>query len=406
MENGQRFSALYVRDFRLFWFGQIFSLSGTWMHSVAQSWLVYSLTKSPLHLGIVASLSSLPILLFTLFGGMIADRYPKRNILIITQIMSVIPALTVAVLADKDIITVWHVGVVAIFLGTVNAFDVPARQAFLAEVVGKADITNAIALNSAAFNGARIVGPVTAGFIISSIGIPACFYLNAISFVPVIFALSKIKARGTIKAYENNIWTGIADGWRFIIMGKPVLYIMAMISVFSLFGIPYITLLPVLAGEILHVGAKGLSFLVASAGAGSFIAAMMIAFKGEVRRKDIYMPLSAIVFSLAILGISFSKNFNLSMLFIFFAGWGIVSFLATSNSFIQHAVPDSLRGRVMSLYTLVFLGFAPVGNSIIGLAAHSLGTIASLKIFALLCIVGSIIFAKKFRSSRVQEVRS
>ena len=402
MENGQRFPAqkfpaLYVRDFRLFWLGQIISLSGTWMHSVAQSWLVYSLTKSPLYLGIVASLSSLPILLFTLFGGMVADRYPKRNILMITQIMSIIPALTVAILADKSIITVWHVGIIATFLGTVNAFDVPARQAFLAEVVVKADITNAIALNSAAFNGARIIGPVIAGFIISSIGIPACFYINAVSFIPVIFALSKIKAKGAIKAYQSNIWKDIADGWRFIVKEKPVLYMMALIAVFSLFGIPYITLLPVLAGEILNVGARGLSFLVASAGAGSFIAAMMIAFKGEVGRKDIYITLSGLVFSLAILGISFSRNFYLSVLFIFFAGWGIVSFLATSNSFIQHAVPDSLRGRVMSLYTLVFLGFAPVGNSIIGITAHSLGTIASLKIFAILCIVGSIIFSRKFK---------
>ncbi len=401
MENGQRFSAMYVRDFRLFWLGQVISLSGTWMHSVAQSWLVYSLTKSPLYLGIVASLSSLPILLFTLFGGMVADRYPKRNILIITQIMSVIPALTVAVLADTKVIAVWHVGITALFLGTVNAFDVPARQAFLAEVVGRADITNAIALNSAAFNGARIIGPVIAGFVIAGIGIPACFYLNALSFVPVIFALSKIKAKGSVKAYQTGILTGIADGWRFIKKEKPVMHIMSLISVFSLFGIPYITFLPILAGEILQVGVRGLSFLVASAGAGSFLAAMMIAFKGEVKRKDIYIPVSAFVFSAAILGISFSRDFHLSLVFIFFAGWGIVSFLATSNSFIQHAVPDFLRGRVMGLYTLVFLGFAPVGNSIIGIAADFLGTIISLKIFALMCIIGSIIFFKKFRSEAI-----
>ncbi|MCL4457385.1 MAG: MFS transporter [Nitrospirae bacterium] len=405
-KNGQRFSALYVRDFRLFWLGQVISLSGTWMHSVAQSWLVYSLTKSPLYLGIVASLSSLPILLFTLFGGMVADRYPKRNILIITQIMSVIPALIIAVLADANIIAVWHVGITAFFLGTVNAFDVPARQAFLAELVGKADITNAIALNSAAFNGARIIGPVIAGFIIAGIGIPACFYLNAVSFVPVIFALSKIKAKGSIKAYQTGIFAGIADGWGFVKKERPVMHIMSLISVFSLFGIPYITLLPVLAGEILQVGAKGLSFLVASAGAGSLLAAMMIVFKGEIEKKEIYMPLSALIFSISIMGISFSENFYVSMIFIFFAGWGIVSFLATSNSFIQHAVPDFLRGRVMSLYTLVFLGFAPVGNSIIGIAADFFGTIISLKIFALMCIIGSIIFAKKFRSSRVQELGS
>jgi MFS family permease len=398
MNNGHRFPALYVRDFRLFWLGQAISLSGTWMHSVAQGWLVYSLTKSPLYLGIIAALASLPILLFTLIGGIVADRYPKRNILIITQALSIFPALVVAVLSDANIIAVWHVGLTALFLGTINAFDVPARQAFLAEVVGKADITNAIALNSAAFNGARIIGPVIAGFVISGIGIPACFYLNAISFIPVIFALYKIEARGVIKAYPKSAAEDIREGWKFVKRERPVLYIMSLISVFSLFGIPYITLLPVLAGEILHVGAKGLSFLVASAGAGSLLAAMMIAFRGEIEKKEIYMPLSAIVFSLAIMGVSFSENFYVSMVFVFFAGWGIVSFLATSNSFIQHAVPDALRGRIMSVYTLVFLGFAPLGNSIIGFAAHAFGTTVSLKAFAFVCIAGSIIFSRKFKS--------
>lgn len=400
MVNNYRFSALYIRDFRLFWFGQIISLSGTWMHSVAQSWLVYSLTKSPLHLGIVASLSSLPILLFTLFGGMIADKYPKRNILIVTQFLSIIPALAIAVLADKEIIAFWHVGIAAFFLGTVNAFDVPARQAFIAEVVGKTDITNAIALNSVAFNGARIIGPVIAGFIIAMFGIPACFYLNAASFIPAIFALSRIQAKGVAKTYQKGLTKGIGDGWNFITKERQIFYIMAMIAVLSLFGIPYIILLPVLAVEVLNVGAKGLSLLVASAGAGSFIAAITIAFKGEVRKKEIYMPLSALVFSLSILGVSFSKNFHISTILLFFAGLGIVSFLATANSFIQNAVSDFLRGRVMSVYTLVFLGLAPIGNSLIGFTAHFAGTVTSLKIFAALCIIGSIIFSKKFRNSR------
>lgn len=399
MQNHHRFSALYVRDFRLFWFGQIISLSGTWMHSVAQSWLVYSLTKSPLYLGIIASISSLPILVLTLIGGMIADKYPKRNILIVTQALSVLPALILGILTDTNVITIWQVAIVAAFLGTVNAFDVPARQAFLAEVVNKGDITNAIALNSAAFNGARVIGPVIAGFLITNFGIPACFYLNAISFVAVIFALSKVRVKGAVKAYSKGIAEEIADGWRFVRKERPVLYIMAMISIYSLFGIPYITLLPVLAAEILNVGARGLSFLVASAGAGSLIAALIIAFKGEVKRKDLYIPLSGLVFSVAILGLSFSMNFHLSLLLIFFAGWGIVSYLATSNSFIQNMVPDALRGRVMSLYILVFLGLAPVGNSIIGFTAEALGAITSLKIFAIICITGSIIFSKAFRSA-------
>lgn len=399
MDNRYRFSALYARDFRLFWFGQLISLSGTWMHAVAQSWLVYSLTKSPLWLGIIASVSSLPILALTLFGGMIADRYPKRNILIVTQFLSVFPALALGILTDTGAVTVWQVGVVAAFLGTVNAFDVPARQAFLAEVVNKADITNAIALNSAAFNGARVIGPVIAGLLIATFGLPACFYLNALSFIAVIFALSKIRARGVITMRSAGLFADIADGARFVTRERDIFYLMALMGLFSLFGIPYITLLPVLAGDILQVGAQGLSLLVAAAGAGSLVAALMIAFKGEVRRQDLFVPLSGLVFSLAIFGAAFSADFRCALFFIFCAGAGFVSFLATSNSYVQNKVPDALRGRVMSLHTLVFLGLAPVGNSVIGLAADAFGTIASLKMFALLCIAGSIIFAAAFRKA-------
>lgn len=396
METPPRFSALYARDFRLFWFGQVISLSGTWMQSLAQSWLVYSLTKSPLYLGIIASVSSLPILIFTLVGGMVADKYPKRKVLIITQALSVLPALALGFLTDRHVVTIWHVGIIAAFLGTVNAFDVPARQAFLADVVSKADITNAVALNSAAFNGARILGPVAAGFIIAHLGLPACFYFNAASFLAVIAALSKIKAKGTAGAHTGGFLDGVAEGGRFVVKEKPILYIMSLIAVFSLFGIPYITLLPVLAGDILKVGAKGLSFLVASAGAGSLLAALTIAFRGEIHRKDIFIPLAALVFSVAIMGLSFSRNFSLSLCLIFLAGWGVVSCLATSNSHIQNTAPDALRGRVMSLYILVFLGFAPLGNSLIGVAAEFLGTVASLRIFSLVCIASSMVFYKAF----------
>ncbi|HWR89334.1 MAG TPA: MFS transporter [Dissulfurispiraceae bacterium] len=399
MEKGNRFSALYVKDFRLFWLGQIISLSGTWMHSVAQSWLVYSLTKSPLWLGIIASLSSLPILLFTLIGGIIADRYPKRNILIITQFLSIIPALFLGILTDSGMIRVWHVGITATFLGTVNAFDIPTRQAFIGEVAGRDSLTNAIALNSMAFNGARIIGPMIAGLVIAGVGLPLCFYLNALSFAAVLFALTRISARGEKSADRQGIGTDIADGLRYMINDKPVFWLMVIISLYSLFGIPYITLLPIIAGEVLDVGARGLSFLIAASGLGSFLAAFHIAYKGEIPRRELFIPFSGTVFSLAILGIAYSRNFSLSLAIAFFAGWGIVSFLAMSNSFIQHSAPDALRGRVMSLFTLVFLGFAPLGNSIIGLAAHRFGTVTSLQVFSVICIMGTLIFGRSFRRS-------
>ena len=397
MTINKRFSALRERDFRLFWIGQVISLSGTWMQSVAQSWLVYSLTKSPLYLGIVASVASLPILFLALIGWMVADRYPKRNILILTQTLSVIPALMLGILTETKTVTIAHVGFLAAFLGIVNAFDVPARQAFLAEVVARSSITNAIGLNSAAFNGARIIGPIVAGIAISNFGIPVCFYLNAASFIAVIFALLRIKSRGSIRSRGGNFIKEIAGGWQFVIKERQVFYIMMLISLFSLFGIPYMTLLPVFAGEIYNVGAKGLSFLIASAGAGSLLAAMMMALKEKIEKENTIIPFSALVFSLAVLALSFSGNFSISLVLIFFAGWGIVSYLATCNSYIQNRVPDSLRGRVMSLYTMVFLGFAPLGNALIGFAADRAGTIDTLKFFAAICIIGSIIFLVQFR---------
>jgi MFS family permease len=396
-ERTQRFSALYNRDFRLFWMGQVISLSGTWMHSVAQGWLVYSLTKSPLYLGLIASLASLPILLFTLIGGTVADKYPKRTIIIITQSLSMVPALMIGILTYLEIIQVWQVGVMAFIFGTLNAFDVPARQSYMIEVVGKGDITSAIALNSAAFNGARVLGPLMAGFLIASFSMSACFFINALSFVPVVLALCRIKTPGLSERHDKGFLKGITEGWQFVVEERKVLYILSLIAVFSLFGIPYVTMMPVIADEVLNAGVRGLSMLVAAAGSGSLIAALTIAFRGEIGNKRTFIPLAATVFSIGVMAVSFSHNFYLSMFCIFFAGWGIVSFLAVSNSFIQVAVPDILRGRVMSLYTLVFLGFAPIGNSAIGFSAHFIGTLESLHLFAAVCIASSLVFAVLFR---------
>lgn len=368
------------------------------MHSAAQSWLVYLLTKSPLYLGIIATLSSLPILLFTLVGGMFADRYPKRNILIITQLLSMIPAIGIAILIDVNMIMIWHIGFFAFFLGLVNAFDVPARHSFIGELVGKADITNAIALNSVAFNGARIVGPLIAGFIITLVGLQACFYLNALSFIPVIFALMTIRSKGTARIQRGSFLSDLKDASVFILKEKAILNIMLLIAIFSLFGLPYITLLPVIAGEILNVGVEGFSLLLACAGAGSLLAALTIVYRGEIEHKTNYLILSAMLFSCSLIGVANSYNFYISCALITVAGWGVTSFLATSNIYIQHLVINSLRGRVMSFYTLVFLGFLPLGNAFAGFTANIIGTVLTLKIFSLFCLVCSILFALKLRS--------
>jgi MFS family permease len=395
MENMKRFSALHYRDFRLFWFGQLISLSGTWMQSVAQGWLVYSLTKSPFYLGLVAAAGSLPILLFTLAGGIVADRFRKRNLLLMTQALSIIPALVLGILTDFNLIAVWHVALMATLLGSVNAFDIPARQAFLVEMVGKSNLTNAIALNSAAFNGARMIGPVIAGMTIAYIGLPSCFYLNAVSFVAVIIALSKINIRGEIKESSNGFIRDFTEGIQFM-KSKPEIYrIILLIAVFSLIGIPYITFLPVFAVEVFRTGPKGLGFLVSAAGTGALTAALSLAFKGDIKEKNRFMSISALCFSFSLLAFSLSKIFYLSIVILIFIGWGIVSFLATANSFIQLSVPDNLRGRAMSVYALVFLGTAPLGNSLLGVLADSFGTARAVSISAIICIIASIIFSVK-----------
>ncbi len=396
MKNAPGFSALHYRDFRLFWTGQLISLSGTWMQSVAQGWLVYSLTKSPLYLGMVAASASLPILLFTLFGGIIADRFPKRTLLLVTQGLSIIPAFTLGLLTTLDVISVWHVAVLAAMLGTINAVDIPTRQSFLIEMVGRGHIMNAIALNSAAFNSARIIGPMIAGLSISYLGIPACFFINAASFLAVIVALSRMSARGEITVKSEGVIKDFMKGLRFIKGNREIVRVISLIAVFSFIGLPYITLLPVFAVEVFNRGAQGLGFLVGSSGVGALSAALIIAVKGNIENKTKYMSIAGLCFSCALLIFSLSKTFWVSLVIVLFGGWGMVSYLASANSYIQLSVPDELRGRVMSVYSFVFLGTVPIGNALMGFTADRIGTTNAVSAAGIICILASVIFAKRY----------
>ena len=395
----ERFSALRYRDFRLFWIGQLVSLSGTWMQSVAQGWLVYSLTKSPFYLGMIAAAGSLPILLFTLAGGIVADRFRKRNLLLMTQASSMVPALLLGVLTEFHLIAVWQVALLAALLGTINAFDIPARQSFLVDLVGKTSLTNAIALNSAAFHGARMVGPVIAGMAIAYIGLPACFYLNAFSFLAVIAALSKIKTMGDIQGSSKGFVKDFTEGIQYMRSRPGVYRTIILIAFFSLLGMPFITLLPAFADQVFRAGAKGFGFLVGATGAGAFSAALILAFKGDITEKNRFMSLAALCFPVSLLVFSLSANLYFALAALAVIGWSLVSFLATANSFIQLSVPDNLRGRAMSVYTLVFLGTAPMGNSLIGTFADAVGSANAVGISAFLCIIAAVIFSVKMRKS-------
>lgn len=393
MDNSERLSALRYRDFKFFFLSQLISLSGTWMQSVAQLWLVYSLTNSPFYLGIVSAFAYLPILFFSALGGVIADRFLKRNLLILTSVLSIVPALLLGILTHMDIITVWQIAVLASILGTINAFDIPARQAFLVEMVGKRSLTNAIALNAAAFHGARMIGPVLAGIIITHGGVPVCFYLNALSFVAVIIALSKMDIKGDMMVRSKGFLKDFMEGIHFI-KSKPEIYrIISLIFIFSLIGIPYITFLPVFAVKVLQRGPQGYGFLVSVAGAGALSAALFIAIKGDIEKKNRYLSLSALCFSGSLFAFSLSKVFYLSLVALACVGWGIVSFMVTANGFIQLSVPDNQRGRVMSVYALVFLGTFPIGNSLLGILSDSIGTVFTVSLASLLCIIASAIFS-------------
>ena len=396
----KRFSAFSYRDFRLFWFGQVISLSGTWMQSVAQGWLVYSLTKSPLYLGMVAAATSLPILLFSLVGGVIADRYPKRDLLLFTQALSILPALALGILTSTGVVTVWHVAMLGALLGTINALDIPVRQSFLAEMVEKGHIGNAIALNSAAFNGARIIGPVIAGMTIAYLGIPACFYLNALSFLAVIAALSRIRAKGDVRTASEGMLRDFTQGIRFVSDNRDIRNVFSLIAVFSIIGLPYISLLPVFAAEVFDRGARGLGFLVGSSGIGALTAALNIAAREDIRDKMKFMALTGICFSAALLAFSLSGMFWLSLVVLMLCGWGMVSYLAVANSFIQITVPDGLRGRVMSVYSLVFLGTVPIGNAIMGVVADRLGTPRAVTVSGIICLIAALFFARSYLNNR------
>ena len=404
----ERFPALYVRDFRIFWIGQLISFSGTWMQSTAQGWLVYSLTQSPFYLGLVATASSLPVLFFTLIGGVVADRLMKRKLLVITQTLSMVPALALAVLIDLKMVTVWQIIAFATLLGTVNAFDVPARQSFLIEMVQKGRLLNAIALNSAAFNGARIIGPFIAGITIASIGVAACFYVNAVSFLAAIVALLMIRTTsdtlaGTAHATRRAggiavLFNDLKEGLSFVRGERPVFRILLLVATFSLLGIPFVTLLPVFAEDILKVGPRGLGILAGSSGIGALTAALYIAFKGEIERKGRLMIRAGMIFGAALLLFSLSREYLFSIVVLVFAGWGVVSFLAVANSFIQLRTPDILRGRVMSVYALVFLGIAPIGNVVMGSVAHVVGTGRAVSIGAGLCLLAILLSSRYLRA--------
>jgi MFS family permease len=394
--------ALQSRNYRLFFGGQTLSLIGTWMQQVAMSWLVYRLTGSALLLGVVGFASQVPSFLLAPVAGVLADRWNKRRVLLWTQSLSMVQAAILTALVFADLVQVWHIIALSLVLGTVNAFDIPARQSFLIEMIEKrADLGNAIALNSSMVNGTRLIGPSLAGITIAAFGEGVCFLLNAASFFAVIAALAamrvKVKPMHTGKASVlHELREGLAYAYRF----PPIRSILLLLALVSLLGVPYTVLLPVFAHDILHGGANTFGFLMAAAGLGAFVSALLLATRKSVVGLGKIIPLAAGLFGVAVAAFSFSRSLWLSLLLLFIAGMGMMAQIASSNTILQTVVDDDKRGRVMSLFTMSFMGMAPFGSLLAGTLAGRIGVTNTMLLGGSLCLAGALIFARNLRTLR------
>jgi MFS family permease len=394
--------ALKYRNYRLYFAGQGLSLIGTWIQQVAMGWLVYRLTNSAFLLGLVGFVGTIPTFLLTPFAGVFADKWNRRKVLIITQTLSMLQALILAVLALFEIVTIWQIMILATFIGCVNAFDAPTRQSFLLEIVeNKEDIGNAIALNSSMFNGARLIGPSIAGIMVSLMGEGICFLVNAISFLTVIAALfmMKIKPRVMID-HETNIIRKMKEGFHYAFNFKPIRYILLLLALVGLMGMPYMVLMPVFARDILHGGPHTLGYLMASVGLGALTGAIYLATRKNVLGLGKWIVRASFIFGSGLILFSLSKSEILSFLILYITGFGMITHIASSNTLIQTIVDDDKRGRVMSLYTLAFMGMAPFGSLLSGSVASKIGAPDTILLGGVFCILGSLIFALKLPSFR------
>jgi MFS family permease len=408
-ERGSRrqvaWRALRHRNFQLFFSGQLISLIGTWMQSVAQSWLVYRLTGSALLLGSVGFASQIPVFLFAPLGGITADRFNRRHIVIGTQTAAMLLAFILAVLTLSGRIQVWHVFVLASLLGVVNAFDIPGRQSFLVEMVGKEDLMNAIALNSSMFNGARVIGPAIAGILVAKIGEGWCFFANAVSYIAVIIGLLLMKVHSPERAAISSPVEHMMEGFRFVNQTAPIRALLLLLGVVSLVGMPYVVLMPIFADQILHGGARGLGILMGATGVGALLGALTLAFREGVKGLGRWVALCCGGFGLSLIVFSLSHRFWISVILLLPVGYTMMLQMACSNTLIQVMVPDALRGRVMAVYSMMFMGMAPIGALLGGALADRLGAPLTVGIGGMASIAGAWWFGLQLPKIRVEARR-
>lgn len=380
--------ALNHRDFRLFWTGQLISLVGSWMQAVGQSWLVLELTGSPLKLGLIGTLQFTPVLLFSLIAGPLIDRLPKRRLILATQTGLMLLAFTLALLAWSGWVQYWHVAVLATGLGIINTLDMPARQSFIVEMVGKADLMNAVALNSAMFNTARILGPAAAGLLVARYGVAPAFFLNGLSFLAVILALTFVRAEGQPQSRNSGtVAQEIGAGLRYALSTPLVTLALALLLAVSLFALNHNVFVPVLARQVLHQEAEGFGALMSALGAGALLGALTLAALGRGRPPVSLLLAAAAGVSAGALALGLVRSPVAAGGVLFAMGFAQVLFMASVNTTLQVTTPDELRGRVMSLYTLVFAGVAPLGSLLAGSLTEALGPSRALLVCGGLALV-------------------
>ncbi len=386
--------AFKYRNYRLFFGGQGVSLIGTWMQNIAMGWLVYSLTGSALLLGVVGFCSQIPVFILSPFAGVLADRMNRYKILLVTQTLAMLQAFVLAYLVLSGKVQVWHIIILSIFLGLVNSFDIPARQSFVIELVEKKeDLGNAIALNSSMFNGARLLGPSMAGILISAVGEGACFLLNGISYLAVLAALLAMRVPAAKKQPAGeDVFKRLKEGFSYVFNFHPIRYIIMLLALTSLTGMPYTVLMPVFVKQILHGGPRTLGFLMAFSGVGALGASISLASRRSAAGLERRIPLAGLTFGAGLIALSLSRSFPVSAACIALASFGMITQMAASNTIIQTVVEDDKRGRVMAIYAMAFMGMAPFGSIMAGWLAHHIGAPHTIMLSGVLSIAGAAVF--------------
>src|SRR4051812_25433927 len=390
------FRALSHKNYRLFFSGQSISMIGTWMTRIATSWLVYQLTGSAMLLGVVGFAGQIPSFLLAPFAGVFIDRWNRHKVLVWTQVLAMVQSAALAILTFSGLIKIWHIIALSVFQGLINAFDMPARQTFLIQMVeDRSDLPNAIALNSSLVNGTRLLGPSIAGVIIAVVGEAWCFMIDAISYIAVIaslLAMTITPAEVETVVRKLNIGHQLKEGWNYVYNNPAISKILLLLAIVSLVGMPYTVLMPIFANEILQGGPYTLGFLMAASGTGALTGALFLAARRSVLGLGRFIPGMAAVFGSGLIMFSFSRAIWLSLILMFVTGLGFMVQMAVSNTLIQTIVEEDKRGRVMSFYTMAFMGTAPFGSLLAGFVAERIGAPYTLLFGGAGCVVGAIWF--------------